>query len=126
MTDLLEIIGSVALREFEASPAWAREETEAWLRQLPELSDAELLDASMALIHESAFWNSRSGNHEHVHAKCSATYHEAERRKVAEGHAEDCRARTIYSVAHARVMREAGYTPSPLGACSCGLEPRLR
>lgn len=124
MSDLVEIVGAVAMREFEASPDWAREKTEAWLRRLPELSDDELLGVSMSAIYESAFWISRNGNHEHEHAKCSACYHEAERRKVAAGHSESCRARTIYSVAHARTMRESGYTPGPLGACTCGLEPR--
>lgn len=120
MSALNSRIATAPMMSTDASPEWAREKTEAWLRRLPELSDAELTDVSMSAIHESAFWISRNGNHEHEHAKASACYHESERRKVAAGHAPECRPRTIYSLAHARVMRESGYTPSPIGKCSCG------
>lgn len=116
---LVDLVGEVAMREFDASPDWSREANEAWARKLSTLSDAALREESASAIYQSALMMSYRGNHENVHFRCSAVYHEACRRMEAAGHRRFCGGPSIYSAAHALVMREEGHQPSPTYPCDC-------
>ena len=117
--DLIERIGAVAAGEFERVPEFAKARLTKWIERLSALSDRELFEESESAIFASASVARFRGNFEEEHCMASACYHEAERRLVAAGHREGCHGPSIYSRAHARLMRSHGYAPPPDGTCEC-------
>lgn len=115
-----DLVGLVAAREFDAAADHYKPQLAAWAQNLPTLGDGEFLNAARSAIYNSALANSFRGNWEHDHFKASVCYTEANRRHVAAGHDTDCRGDTLYSRAHAQVMRSHGYEPSPATPCTCG------
>lgn len=123
MTDTVEeIAGPVAYREFGNAADAHRPALERWLLALPNLDDEEFRAEAASAIHGSALVSSFRGNWEHEHCKASAAYHEAERRHVAAGHAEDCGGDTIYDLAFGDAWRSQGHDPDqyPPKDCTCG------
>lgn len=84
------------------------------------MDDRALRDACEREILDSARAISYRGNFEHLHFRCTACYDVARARHTAAGHGERCGG-SIYDQAHARIMREQGYTPSTPGRCDCGV-----
>jgi hypothetical protein len=117
--EIVDIVGPVAAREFEAAAGRYKPGLIEWARALPGLPDDEFEQVCGSAIYDSALVSRFRGNWEHEHFKASACAHEARRRHVAAGHDEDCRGETIYGGAHARIMRENGYRPTEPGACRC-------
>jgi hypothetical protein len=117
--DLVDRIGAVAAGEFDRVPEFAKPRLMAWIERLPTLSDRELFEECESAIFGSASVARFRGNFEEEHCQASACYHEAERRLVAAGHREGCGGPSVYSRAHARIMRSHGYTPTPDGTCEC-------
>lgn len=117
--DLVDLIGAVAAREYDAARPSTRPALDAWIGKLRDLTDEELFEDTKYRIYESANCGRFRGNFEDVHCMATATYHEAKRRHHAAGHRKDCKGPTIYGRAHASVMREHGYKPSPSGTCTC-------
>lgn len=119
---LVDLIGPVAFREYEAAPESTKPQLRAWARQLRDLSDRDFASEAASAIHGSAVMNSYRGNAEHVHCKASAVYHEAIRRHVAAGHDRDCRGDNLYSRAFRSVWRSQGYDTAAYApdACDCG------
>lgn len=118
-TNPASVYGLVAEREYAAAPDWDKPKLAEWLAYLPSLSDAAFLDHAAGAIYDSALANRFRGNWEGTHCRATAAYGEAKRRHLAAGHSEDCQGPTLYSNAHARIMREHGYSPSPDGTCTC-------
>lgn len=118
--ELEAVVGPVAMREYEGAPLWSREQCRAFALSLPAMSDDELRTTSEREILASATMMSRAGNYEHIHFRCTACYHVARTRWGAAGHGDRCGG-SVYDQAHARVMREQGYTPSTSGVCDCEL-----
>jgi hypothetical protein len=116
---LLDVAGPVAVREFNSAPDYGKREVWEKLMELPTLDRATYLDRVEGYVHEAAFWSSRRGNHEHVHALTSAAYHVDHGRMVREGSDERCPRHSWYQDAHDRAVRSCGYTPMPRGACTC-------
>lgn len=114
-----DLVGPVAIREFEAAANHYKPGLIEWTHNLSTLEDDEFLAVAGSAIYGSALINSFRGNWEHEHFKATVCYVEAKRRHVAAGHAKDCRAETLYGRAHARVMRESGYQPRPPADCTC-------
>jgi hypothetical protein len=118
---ILDQYGPIVRQEYDGAEEWAKPEILTWLTALPCLSSQEFRDECERWIYEAALVNRFRGNWDHVHVKATACYEDAERRNVLAGHAEDCRGPSIYTKAHAAVMRSHGYTPTPAGECVCGL-----
>lgn len=106
--ELLELAGIVGYREFENSPEYTKEELRAKLRTLRTLDDKAFICETESAIYSSALVSGFRGNWNHDHCYATACYHESERRKIAAGHLEDCRAQTLYSTAYGNVMRRQG------------------
>jgi hypothetical protein len=119
-SQLADILGPVGIGEYEGSPDWAKPKLRDWAESLATLSDDDFLGEAASAIHGSALLQSFRGNYEHEHCKATAAFKEAQRRHRAAGHADDCYGDTIYSRAHANVMRSQGHTPSDPSPCSCG------
>lgn len=119
-TELADILGPVGIREFEASPDWAKPKLRDWAASLAGMSADDFFGEAASAIHGSALMQSFRGNYEHEHCKATGVFKEAQRRHRAAGHADDCYGDTIYVRAHASVMRSQGHTPSEPQACSCG------
>lgn len=117
---ITDLFGPIAFREFDGSQDWAKPKLREWLDSLADLDDTEFLAEAGSAIHGSALAQSFKGNWEHEHCKATAAYREAKRRHLAAGHADDCYGDTIYSRAHANVMRSQGHTPIEPTPCSCG------
>ncbi len=117
--DVAAIVGPVAEREFANAADHYKPGLIDWARRLHLLPDEAFLDAAATAIYDSALVSSYRGNWEHDHFKATACYTEAKRRHVAGGHDEDCRGETLYSQAHARVMRASGHQPGEPGVCTC-------
>lgn len=116
---LVELAGPVGAREFNSSYESCKPKLWEWLNNLDALIDDELHRETQYRIYESASCGRFTGNFEDVHCYATACFTEANRRHRAVGHAEDCHGPTIYSRAHARVMRDHGYEPSLSGTCNC-------
>jgi hypothetical protein len=121
--DVAAIAGPVACREFDNADDHYKPGLIDWARSLPTLDDDEFANVAASAIYDSALANQFRGNWEHDHFKATACFTEGKRRYVAAGHDEDCRGETLYGLAHARVMREQGHTPSPAGECTCQRPP---
>jgi hypothetical protein len=119
LADVEAIIGLVGVREFENAPEYAKTALADWIRRLQGLSDDDLAQESRHWIYESALVASSSRNFDHIHCKATACFHESRRRLMAAGHDRRCLGTSIYSRAHAEVMRNEGHTPSPAGVCEC-------
>lgn len=119
-SELAEILGPVGIREYKNSPDWAKPKLRDWAESLAGMSDDDFYGEAASAIHGSALMQSFRGNYEHEHCKATAAYKEAQRRHLAAGHTDDCHGDTIYSLAHASVMRGQGHTPSEPQACTCG------
>ena len=122
MTDsqwIAETFGPVAEGEYNGAESYYKADLVKWAKKLQSLPGDEFIGECGAAIHVSALVNSFRGNWEHEHFKATVCYREAKRRHIADGHAEECRGDTAYSLAHARVMRSQGYTPSPSVSCTC-------
>ncbi|MEO3788552.1 hypothetical protein ABGB12_34945 [Actinocorallia sp. B10E7] len=114
-TDLVSLVGPVAVTEFEASSDCYKPGLLEWGHELRDLADAEFETEASSAIYDSALVNSFRGNWNHEHFKATACRHEAQRRHVEAGHATDCRGETIYGRAHSRLMRDHGYIPTAAG-----------
>lgn len=125
MSDLIEKIGAVAAREFEAAPEWAKADLLSWVDSLPGLTDEQFQMECQTAIYNSALAQRFRGNWEHDHCRASACYHESERRKAAAGHVQRCGADGVYGSAYRRVLAEQGYRPPEIGTCDC-LAPLAR
>ncbi|TYK45092.1 hypothetical protein [Actinomadura decatromicini] len=119
---IIDIVGPVAAQEFDSAQDHYKPGLIAWARKLPELTDEQFLTQCTHAIYESALVSRFRGNWDHEHFKATACFYDAKRRHVAAGHSSDCRGGTLYAQGHAAAMRSAGYTPSPLSACTCGVE----
>lgn len=113
-----ELAGLVARREFDHAPTYAKAELWEWVQTLPALPDGALLGECRRWIHDDALVGRFRGNWEHIHFRCTAVFHESERRHREAGHCDHCSG-SIYSRAHAAVMRSHGYTPSSAATCTC-------
>ncbi len=120
--DLRDILGPVGFGEYEAAADWAKPKLREWAAKLGDLSDDDFLGEAASAIHGSALMQSFRGNYEHEHCKATACYKEAQRRHLAAGHSDDCHGDTIYSRAHASVMRSQGHTPREARDCTCGAD----
>lgn len=123
-TSIVDQFGPIVRQEFDRADEWYQPGIVKWLGTLTELTDAELQAQSEYWIYESASVNRFRGNWDHIHVKATACFNEAERRLVQAGHGKDCHAPSIYSRAHAAVMRSQRHEPSPEGTCTCDLEGR--
>lgn len=117
---IADIVGPVAVREFNNAADHYKPGLLVWARDLPTLTDEQFLTECSHAIYDSALVGRFRGNWDHEHFKASACHSEAKRRHVAAGHASDCRGSTLYGQAHARAMREAGHKPPALTGCTCG------
>lgn len=117
--DLVALVGAVAAGEYEAAKDFYKPGLLEWAGKMRSLSDAEFLTDAKCAIFDSASCNRFRGNWEHEHFKATACWFEAKRRHIAAGHDEDCRGETLYSRAHASVMRDHGYAPTEPGECCC-------
>ena len=116
---LTDLIGPVAVGEYNAATPADQVRLDAWIGKLRDLTDADLFRDTKYRIYESANCGRFQGNFEDVHCMASAVYHEAVRRHHAAGHREDCRGPMIYSRAYNAVMRDQGFATSPDGVCTC-------
>jgi hypothetical protein len=116
--------GPIAEQEFEMAADHHKEELEAWLNLLPELSDEDFFWRAASAIAGSALAERFKGNWNHEHCKATAAYTEARRRHVEDGHLEDCSGDTIYSQAFVQAWTEQGHDPDayPPQPCNCGAE----
>lgn len=117
--DLEAEFGPIAAREFAAAPEWAKSELLEWMTGLRSMADADFLIETRSAIYDSANMGRFRGNFEHVHCKATVCYQESRRRLVRDRHDKDCRGPSIYSLAHAQLMRSHHYTPTPDGECHC-------
>ena len=117
--ELVDLIGTVGAGEFENSPDYAKPELTEWIRKLRDLSDKELFAESRHWVYEGALVQRFRTNFDHIHCKGTACFHESRRRLMLAGHDKGCAGPSIYSRAHATVMRDNNYTPSPEGTCAC-------
>lgn len=117
--NLRDVIGAVGESEFHQ----ALESTKPGLLELfgtlRDMPDDEFLRECEYRIWDSVNCNRFRGNYWAEHCRATACAHESRRRHRAAGHDEDCHGPTIYSRAHARLMRDHGYTPTPDGECHC-------
>lgn len=120
MTDqgLVEKVGFVAAEEFARVPDQAKPELLKWIDKLPTLTDEELFVQAQMAILGSALGQRFRGDWSEEECRCGAVHHESNRRHRL-AHAEGCPSPTIYSRAHAKVMREQGHRPRPDGVCTC-------
>lgn len=118
--DLRTILGPVGWGEYEASEDWAKPKIREWAAKLGDLSDDEFRTEASSCIYASALAQRFRSNFEHEHCKATACYKEGQRRHIRDGHDEDCRGETLYSLAHADAMRGQGHTPPESSACTCG------
>jgi hypothetical protein len=121
-SELADILGPVGIHEYENSPDWAKPKLRDWAESLAGMSDDNFLSEAASAIHGSALLQSFRSNYEHEHCKATACFKEAQRRHRAAGHTDDCHGDTLYSRAHASVMRSQGHTPSEPLLCSCGAD----
>ncbi|MFF5261442.1 hypothetical protein ACFY4C_21065 [Actinomadura viridis] len=124
--ELAEIVGPVAAREFDNAKEIYKADLNSWAQKLADLTDGQFLGECSSAIYNSALVSQFRGNWEHEHFKASACFHEAQRRHVAAGHSAECHGNTLYSEAHAKVMRESGYQPTPAADCNCTKSSRRR
>jgi hypothetical protein len=111
--------GPVTADEFENSPESSKPALLVWLASLRTMTDAEFRDACETAIYDSASAGRFAGNFSNVHCRATACFNESRRRLVLAGHSDDCRGPSIYSRAHASLMREHGYRPTADGTCKC-------
>lgn len=116
---LIDLIGVVGIGEYKGAAEWALPKLDAWIGGLRDLTDEEFGTECQAAIYESALCNRFRGNYEHIHCMATACFHESRRRHMAAGHDRDCNGPSLYSRAHATVMRDHGYTPTADGTCDC-------
>lgn len=107
--------------EFDSSPDWAKPDLLEWFGKVRAMSDWELSCETQGCIYDSALANKFRGNWNHTHMKATVCYDESQRRLREAGHEKGCHGPTLYSEAHARVMRDHGYTPTADGECHCGV-----
>lgn len=119
-TELAAIVGPIAMREYEAASEVSKPQCRSFALSLPGLADDQLRAVSEREILASARVIGFRGNYEDMHFRCTACYEVARARHTAAGHGERCGG-SVYDQAHARVMREQGYTPSTPGVCDCGM-----
>lgn len=117
--ELLALTGRVAYHEFENAPDWSKETLRARLVELTTLTDDEFVRATESAIYDSALMQRFRGNNEHIHCLATACYYQSELRKAAAGHAEDCRAETLYSRAYGAVTSQHGMRPQEHPPCEC-------
>lgn len=121
VAELTELIGTLALAEFQSAQDHEHAALLDFYRRLPQLSDAEYLDVAESAIYASSLANGFRGNWNGDHSKATACYHEAARRLVATGHDRYCAA-SLYARAHRNAMSGAGHTPGPRGECHCNID----
>lgn len=122
-SSIADIVGPVAVTEFDNASDHYKPGLIVWARTLPTLTDEQFLTECSRAIYESALVGRFRGNWEHEHFKATACHYDAKRRHVEAGHSSDCRGGTLYAQGHRAAMRSAGHTPSPLTRCTCGAEP---
>jgi hypothetical protein len=118
---LIDLIGHGGAAEYKAAHPSTKADLDTWIAKLRDLTDEELFEDAEMRIYDSANMGRFRGNYEDIHCKATAVFHEARRRHRAAGHDERCAGPTIYSRAHAAVMREHGYEPFTEGTCTCTL-----
>ena len=116
---LTDLIGVVALGEYQNAPEHARPKLDAWITTLRDLSDEDFMRVARSAIYDSALTANWQGNWNAEHCKASACFHESRRRLVLAGHDRGCSGPSLYSRAHSQVMREHGYQPTADGECGC-------
>ena len=114
--------GPVAAQEFEAARDTVKPGLLVWLASLRTMTDDEFRDACESAIYASASVARFRGNFEDDHCKATACFSESRRRLVLAGHSDDCRGPSVYSRAHASLMRSHGYQPTGDGVCECFTE----
>lgn len=118
-TDIADMVGPVAVREFNAAADHYKPNLITWARNLATLDDNQFMDEAASAIYDSALTSSFRGNWEHEHFKATACFAEANRRHRSAGHDQGCQGETLYGRAHARVMEDNGHKPGRPGACTC-------
>jgi hypothetical protein len=121
---LEEIIGRMALREYDDARDYARPDLMAWAAGLRDLTDKDLGDEVTSATADAAFANSRGWWWDPSWCKTSACSFEARRRYLLAGHAENCGGDDLYQKNYRRAMRNAGYNPGPVSPCDCGHDPQ--
>lgn len=119
---IADIVGPVAVTEFNNAADHYKPRLIVWARELPTLTDEQFLSECTRAIYDSALVGRFRGNWEHEHFKATACYYDAKRRHTGAGHSSDCRGGTLYSQGHAAAMRSAGHAPLTVAACTCGTE----
>lgn len=117
--ELLELTGIVGYGEFESAPEYTKEELRRKLVALTEMSDEDFVNEARSAIYDSALVTRFRGNWEADHCYATACYHQSELRKIAAGHLEDCRARTLYSQAYDEVTSQHGMEVRDYPPCEC-------
>lgn len=117
--ELLALTGHVGYREFEDSVEHAKDELRKKLIALTEMSDEDFVFEARSAIYDSALVSRFRGNWEADHCYATACYHQSELRKIAAGHLEDCRARTLYSRAYDEITRQHGMETREYPPCEC-------
>lgn len=117
---LIDLVGTVAAREYENARETYRPELLAYAERLATLDDREFVSVAASAIHGSALVNSWRGNWEHEHFKASACYFESERRTQVR-HAEGCTVSTLYERAYNQTVRSQGHhaMASDHRPCTC-------
>lgn len=117
--ELLALTGIVGYDEFENSPDWAKDELRRKLVALTQLDDEDFVREARGAIYNSALVNRFRGNWNHDHCYATACYHQSEQRRLAAGHLEECRARSLYAWAYDEVTREHGMEVRDYLPCEC-------
>lgn len=116
--ELASFVGQVAVTEFRAARECYHDELLTFARTLPILDDIRLQSITESAIFSSALMSGFRGNHNHVHFKATACFHECQRRHRVGGHRDDC-AHDIYTRAHDAVMMSQGYEVRTHEPCTC-------
>jgi hypothetical protein len=114
----VDLVGSVAMEEFNNAKDHYKPGLIAFALMLPELNDLEFIEIATDAIYESASLNSWNGNWEHEHFKASVCFTESKRRAIAEGHNRYCSS-SLYQRAYNRAVVEAGH-PGMTSEAECG------
>lgn len=116
-----QMFDPIVANGYKMAPDYAMQRLSDNLRALAGLSDDDLHHIGAGAVRDSAFWNSRGGNHFDAHCYVDAVMRECERRGLTE-HAADCPAvRNRYQRAWNAAVRSEGHTTMarPLPACAC-------
>lgn len=121
--DLIEDFGYPAYNEFmDCSPS-DRQSLRTWWSKMKEMSDEDFLEECVSCISSAAVHNSEYGTNPRVWFPAFACMHEADKRKMRDGHAKVCSVENIYQRAMRDSQRAFGLDADPSFAlCDCGKE----